>query len=229
MPTVDIGPRKIKYAVIRGTSRKFTYFRFRDDLTLEVTVPRGKQVDVEKAIIERSTWLHRQFDRLSMTRNVLGRDQVMFDGRMLRVVYAEDPGDSLVPELTKGVVIVRASDARRIRELVRRWFLTQSSAYVVKKVAEVAPKMRVRPSRVDVREIGKWGYCTRGGRISFSWQLIALPERLREYVVLHELTHLLHFDHSPAFKRKLATYCPDFRARERELNLVAPYDRLAPP
>ena len=89
--------------------------------------------------------------------------------------------------------------------------------------------MGVSPSRVDVREIGKWGYCTRGGRLSFSWQLIALPERLREYVVLHELTHLSHFDHSPAFKRKLAAYCPDFRDRERELNLVAPYDRLASP
>lgn len=229
MPTVDIGPRKIEYAVIRGTSRRYTYFRFRDDLTLEVTVPRGRPVDVEKAIMERSSWLGRQFDRLSTTRNVLGRDQVMFDGRMLRVVYAEGPGDSLVPEPTKGVVIVRASDARRIRELVRRWFLTRSSAYVVKKVAETAPKMGVRPNRVDVREISKWGYCTRGGRISFSWQLIALPERLREYVVLHELTHLSHFDHSPAFKRALATYCPDFRDRERELNLVAPYNRLAPP
>ena len=89
--------------------------------------------------------------------------------------------------------------------------------------------MVVSSRRVDVREIGKWGYCTRGGRLSFSWQLIALPERLREYVVLHELTHLSHFDHSPAFKRKLAAYCPDFRDRERELNLVAPYNRLAPP
>ena len=183
MPTVDIGPMRIEYAVIRGTSRKYTYFRFRDDLTLEVIVPRGRSVDVEKAIIERSTWLRRQFDRLSMTRNVLGGDQVMFDGRLLRVEYAEDPGDSLVPEPTKGVVTIRASDVRRIRELVRRWFLTESSAYVVKKVAEVAPKMGVRPSRVDVREIGKWGYCTRGGRLSFSWQIIALPERLTEYVV----------------------------------------------
>ena len=229
MPTVDIGPMRIEYAVISGTSGKYTYFRFRADLTLDVILPRGRSVDVEKAIIERSTWLRRQFDRLSMTRNVLGGDQVMFDGRLLRVEYAEDPGDSLVPEPTKGVVTICACVVRRFRELVRRWFLTESSAYVVKKVAEVAPKMGVRPSRVDVREIGKWGYCTRGGRLSFSWQLIALPERLREYVVLHELTHLSHFDHSPAFKRKLAAYCPDFRDRERELNLVAPYDRLASP
>ncbi len=58
--------------------------------------------------------------------------------------------------------------------------------------------------------------------MSFNWQLIALPERLREYVVLHELTHLSEFSHSPAFKRKLATVCPDFRLRERELDKIAP-------
>lgn len=76
---------------------------------------------------------------------------------------------------------------------------------------------------VDVREIGKWGYCTKGGRLTFSWQLIALSERLREYVVLHELTHLREFNHSAAFKDRLQSVCPDFRDRERDLGLVAPY------
>ena len=229
MPAIDIGSRRIEYAVKKGASRSYTYFRFRGDLTLEVTVPRGKPVDVEKAIMERRAWLRREFDRLSRTKDVLGRDEVMYDGQMLRVVHAEGPGDSLVPEPSKGTVTLHASDSRRLKELVRRWFLEESSAYVVKMVAQMAPQMGVRPSRVDVREIGKWGYCTRNGRLSFSWQVAALPARLREYVVIHELAHLSHFDHSPAFKRKLAAACPDFRERERELNLVAPYDRLALP
>ncbi len=105
--------------------------------------------------------------------------------------------------------------------------MRESSAYAVRKVSELSPKLGVRPSRVDVREMGKWGYCTREGRLSFSWQLAALPERLREYVVLHELTHLTEFNHSRSFRKKLASVCPDFRDRERELDRVVPYDRLA--
>ena len=229
LPTVELGSLKIRYALIRGTSRRYTYFRFRPDLTLEVVLPRGRAVDVEKAIMGRSRWLRREYERLSRTRSVLTADEVMFDGRMLKVLFSPGAGDSLVPEPSKGTVTVRASEAGRVRELVRRWFLAESSAYAVKKVAELAPKIGVRPSRVDVREMGKWGYCTRGGRLSFSWQLAALPERLREYVVLHELAHLLHFDHSQAFRRSLASACPDFREREKELDLVSPYDRLALP
>jgi predicted metal-dependent hydrolase len=229
LPSLYLGPRRIDYAVVRGTSRRYTYFRFRPDLTLEVILPRGRVVDVEKALRDRSVWLQREYEKLSKIRDVLGIDNVMYDGKLLKVVFSQSPGDSLVPDLTKGEVVVQTNERKRFKELVRRWFLKESSAYAVRKVAEMAPKLGVRPSRVDVREMGKWGYCTRSRRLSFSWQLIALPEKLREYVVLHELTHLREFNHSPAFKRKLAVFCPDFREREKELNFVTPYNRLAPP
>ena len=152
----------------------------------------------------------------------------MFHGAVLRIVRS-DPYDRLVPDFAKGTVSTPAIDKKQTRELVRRWFLKETSAYAVKKVRELAPAIGVRPSRVDVREIGKWGYCTRGGRLSFSWQLIALPERLREYVVMHELVHLVEFNHSRAFRKMLAKFCPDFRKRESELNLIVPYDKLTAP
>ena len=194
-------------------------------MTLEVVLPRGRAIDVETAISERGAWLRRQYERLSKTRHVLTRDWIMYGGELLKIVY-EGPGEALIPDLERWQVVVHRGDPNHLKELVRRWFLKDSSAYAVRKVAELAPIVGARPRRVDVREIGKWGYCTRDGRLSFSWQLIALPERLREYVVMHELTHLLEFNHSIAFKRKLAIICPDFRARERELDLIVPYHRL---
>ncbi len=227
LPTLDLGSRRIEYSIVRGTSRRYTYFRFRQDLTLEVVIPRGRSVDIERALGEREAWLRREYERLARTRSVLTRDAVMFGGRLLKVAFSDGPEDALLLDEAEGVVVAHTRDPRRLRELVRRWFLRESSAYAVRKVAELAPKVGARPSRVDVREMGKWGYCTRGGRLSFSWQLVALPESLREYVVLHELTHLIEFNHSKAFKGKLEAVCPDFRRREKELDLVAPYDRLA--
>ncbi len=227
MPSVDLGPTRIEYSVVTGRSRRYTYFRFRPDLTLEVVLPRGRKVDLEKALRERSAWLQKEYERMSRTRPVLNDGTVMFEGKILRVVFTEGPGERLAPDVDAGVVHIRSSERQRLRELVRRWFLKESSAYAVRRVSELAPSLGVRPSRVDVREMRKWGYCTGKGRLSFSWQLAALPDRLREYVVLHELTHLAEFNHSQAFRRKLAAACPDFREREKELDLIAPYDRLA--
>lgn len=225
MPTIDIGGRSVDYAVVKGTSRRYTYFRFRPDLTLEVILPRGSKPDVDSAIRQKIGWIRDEYAKLSRVRRVLGPDRVMFGGRYLTVVF-DWGADELIPDEKSGVVLVRSSDRSRTRELVRRWFLKETSAYVVRKVSELSSLFPKRPSRVDVREIGKWGYCTRTGRLSFSWQLVALPERLREYVVLHELTHLVEFNHSHAFRRLLGKVCPEFRDLEKELDGILPYDRL---
>lgn len=226
MPHLDVGSRRIEYSVVKGGSRHYTYFRFRPDMTLEVSVPLGRRVDVEAMIKDRLSWIDRECARAANAKRILGSDRVMFEGQYLRIVYVEDAKEELAPSLATAEVAIRTSDRRRVRELVRRWFLKETSAYVVKKVRESSPLLGVKPSRVDVREISKWGYCTRGGRISFSWQLIALPERLREYVVFHELTHLLEFNHSTTFRKRLASVCPDFRKKERELAQIVPYDRM---
>ena len=227
--SVNLGSRRIEYSVVRGNSRRYTYFRLLPDLTLEVIVPRGSSVNVEREIRERANWIKREFHRLSRTSHVLTKDGVMFGGVHLKFIRTSDTTDRLIPDFVKGEVLISASDERGTKELVRRWFLKDSSAYVVRRVGELAPLVKVYPSRVDVREIGKWGYCTRTGRLSFSWQLIALPERLRDYVVLHELVHLAEFNHSRRFRERLAAVCPDFRDRERDLDLVIPYERLGKP
>jgi hypothetical protein len=195
-------------------------------MTLEVILPRGRRIDAQAAIRAKLGWITREYEKMAGTRRVLTADQVMFCGSTLRIVFFENTHEELIPYPAAGEVLIRAGDRRQVRELVRRWFLKETSAYVVKKVSELGLLVGVRPSRVDVREIAKWGYCTHSGRLSFSWQLIALPDALREYVVLHELTHLTEFNHSPTFRKKLSAVCPDFRQREKELDRIIPYDRL---
>jgi predicted metal-dependent hydrolase len=223
VPALEIGGKRIEYLVLRGVSRRYTYFRFRPDLTLEVVLPRGRLGDASTAISQRRDWILKKYEEMEKTKRILDDHKVMFDGAFLEIVYEKAyDKEEILPDPQGGRVVVRASERSRVRELVRRWFLRETSRYVVKKLAELALTLPAAYKRADVREIKNWGYCTRSGRLSFSWQLIALPERLREYVVLHELTHLEEFNHSPAFKRRLAKVCPDYRQRETELDYISP-------
>ncbi len=227
MPVLEIGGRRIDYVVMQGKSRRYTYFRFRPDMTLEVLLPRGLRVDPNATIRERQEWILKKYGEMQQTRRVLDDNRVMFEGRFLDIVYHESQdGEELVPDLEQGTLTVQASDPSRIRELVRRWFLRETSRYVMRRLSEVSPPPDYK--RADVREIKNWGYCTKSGRLSFNWQLIALPERLREYVVIHELTHLKEFNHSAAFRRLLAEACPDYMQREKELDLISPADLGSP-
>ena len=225
MPSLDLGSRQIRYSIIRGSSRRYTYFRFAPDLTLEIVVPRGRAVDLLSEVWSRRGWILSKYEQLSRTSRILDGERVMFGGAFLKIVFEESrDGERLEPRLDLGVVAVRATHRSRVEELVRRWFIKETSSYVVRRLGELSPLVAGKYKRADVREIRSWGYCTRDGRLSFSWQLVALPERLRDYIILHELTHLTEFNHSAGFKRKLRAVCPDYRERERELDLVSPYE-----
>lgn len=73
-----------------------------------------------------------------------------------------------------------------------------------------ATAMEVRFRRISVRDQNsRWGSCSAGGDLSYSWRLILTPPYVLDYVVAHEVAHLKHMDHSPRFWRLVLSHCPD--------------------
>lgn len=94
-------------------------------------------------------------------------------------------------------------DARTVRALTRRW----------------AARLNLKPRRISLRPMTrKWGSCSTRGSITLNTALYYVPHHLMEYVVVHELVHMLVFNHGPEFWSKMGEFLPDYEARERELN-----------
>jgi predicted metal-dependent hydrolase len=72
---------------------------------------------------------------------------------------------------------------------------------------------------VSVRDqTTRWGSCSTTGTLSLNWRLILLPPMLHDHVILHELSHRRHMDHSDRFWNQLAAWDPDWKKHDRELN-----------
>ena len=67
----------------------------------------------------------------------------------------------------------------------------------------------------------RWGSCSKKGNLNFNYRIVALPRRLAEYVVAHELCHLAEFNHSPNFWSLVAETIPDHQIRRKELARIA--------
>ena len=115
-----------------------------------------------------------------------------------------------------------AGDNDHIEQAVSEWYRQQAEQLFVRRVAHFAPLMNVVPRTVKLSEAKtQWGSCTAHGSVRLNVQLIKLPERLIDYVVVHELAHLRELNHSAAFWRVVESVCPDYASLRGELKAVA--------
>ena len=130
------------------------------------------------------------------------RGRVERRGTVLRVSTASLGGDEL-------------------RALIERWYRREASAWLAGRVEHYSPQLGVRPSRVTIRgQRSRWGSCSGKGTVSLNWRLMMVPAALADYVVVHELCHLRHMNHSPHFWEMVAGVVPDYRQRRHSLNAL---------
>jgi len=95
--------------------------------------------------------------------------------------------------------------ARRVIDFVRQ----EAQRIIPPAVRGHATAMNVAPSAIALRDVkSRWGSCTRTGRIMLSWRLVMAPLFVRDYVIIHELAHLTHFNHGPDFWKRVERFMP---------------------
>lgn len=98
------------------------------------------------------------------------------------------------------------------------WYTVHGQPWLERCASQWAERIGAQPTRVVVSDLGyRWGSCGRTSALNFSWRVIQLPPRIIEYVVAHELTHLIEPHHNAAFWRILGRAMPDYSARKEWL------------
>jgi predicted metal-dependent hydrolase len=94
-------------------------------------------------------------------------------------------------------------------------------ALVYERITYLNTTYNVPIKRVAIRNSrSRWGSCSTKGNLNFNYRLVFLPLHLVDYVVAHELCHLIHFNHSPNFWAEVAKVAPDWKERRRQLRTV---------
>lgn len=98
---------------------------------------------------------------------------------------------------------------------------SEARAIVEERLAHFQPLYGAAWKRISIRnQKTRWGSCSRNGNLSFNYRLVHLPERLRDYVIVHELCHLIAFDHSPRFWTLVGRVFPDYQELRSELRVL---------
>lgn len=136
------------------------------------------------------------------------------DKEHIRVYRKQDPEGKELLCMVSGI----ENDPAAYRTAAVGWLREYARAKLEKKVKLFGSQMRVSVNRIAIKEQKTcWGSCSSKGNLNFNWKLILMPERIMDYVVVHELAHRKQMNHSAAFWREVEIVLPDYRERKQWL------------
>lgn len=174
-------------------------------------------------VLRKRMWIYRQLARQDALGHEAPRkiftdgEGFLYLGRSYRLRLVKE-ADAAV-KLMGGRFVMPTGLARDGREHLIRWYRERAQPWLSGKVADYAARMEVAPAGVRVQDLGyRWGSCGKGDWLYFHWKTILLPARIAEYVVVHEMAHLVEPHHTPEFWRRVERAMPDFERRRSWLS-----------
>lgn len=167
-------------------------------------------------------WLERMLAKTrtvqsSLTSHLRRFPWVTVDARLIALTIEDGPRTSIRLSKTEDqarMILPRESSEADAARALRR--LAETGLGLA--VARLGRQHGVTFGRVSVRDqTSRWGSCSAAGTLSLNWRLVLLPPLLHDHVILHELSHRRHMDHSDRFWDQLAAWDPDWKEHDRAL------------
>lgn len=181
-----------------------------------MTPVRSTLKDVQNLIITRHDWVKQQlasYAQMQSTKgDAYGQKTWMF-GESLAIDSVLAFENSIIQ--TTNSVQIKARQLlskEQISRRVRNWQKTQAKQYLQARHQEIETRTNMVSESCLVKQFSaRWGSCQSDGVIKLNWRLIMVPHDVIDYVIIHELCHLSHFNHSQQFWSLVELHCPEFK------------------
>ena len=204
---IQFGSKTIDFR-LEYSNRKSLGITVTPEMDVLVKAPTDTSVEkVKEKIRKKAPWIIKQlsfflsFQPRTPTRKYISGETHLYLGRQYRLLIKIDSVESVK---FKGKFIeVTASEKERVKKLMNNWYLqlaqTKFEVFAAPLIDRFK-KYKVEPSSIVIRNMStRWGSCTPKGKIILNNELIKAPKGCIEYVIIHELCHLIHYDHTQKF------------------------------
>ena len=106
-----------------------------------------------------------------------------------------------------------------VNAMAEKWLKEKATEVLQNKTAEWAQKMGVEYNHVVVKDQQTlWASCSSKKNINYTYRIIKMPEAIRDYLIVHELSHLVHMNHGSEYWQLVGQFCPDYKHHRKWLN-----------
>ncbi len=217
---VDLMGRSVGYSLKQSQRTRGIRLEIRSETGLTVVVPRKyTQQQVLDILRQKSRWILRHLPsnepvQLPLFTPEPGQgDKLYFMGRPIEIDIgaAKFPTSSVVLRGNKLLINTGTRDGA-IPAILEKWYREQAATIFAQKADSFQQAMGLHYRAIFIRgQRTRWGSCSPAGNLTLNWKLLTAPEEIIDYVVVHELSHLRHMNHSRRFWDMVEHYCPNWR------------------
>jgi predicted metal-dependent hydrolase len=195
------------------------------DGSLIVNAPRDcDEVELAAFAHEKRMWVYKKLAQKDLllshrpTKEFVSGEGFTYLGRSHRLLVADRHAAAV--KLERGRLVMRPDIALSDQgaHAMIDWYRTRASRWLPRRVEPWARRLGVDPGPLDVRDLGyRWGSLGKHNRVNFHWATIQLPPMLVDYVIVHELAHIVEPNHTPAFWTRVERAMPTFQLAKQQL------------
>ena len=217
---------KLSIQVVRSKRRRKTSSIIISNGLVKVVVPNQiSDFTIKKLINKRMSWIRKKLQDESNITPIMAKEYV--DGE--RFTYLGNSyklksfvGSVSFVKVTSDYIHISLpkKSKENIKALLEHWYEEKATEILTEKTNSYAKIIGVSPTSIALGDFkSKWGSCSIEGKISYNWKIIIAPHKILDYVVIHELCHMLEHNHSKEYWRHVNNYCNDFKERRKWLKL----------
>lgn len=213
---------------IKRTNRKTLAIEVHPDSTVQLVAPKNSALpEIKEKVLKRGRWIVKQqyyFEQFlphTPIREYISGETHYYLGKryMLKVILGKDKS----VKLKGGRLLVTTADTNKVKSLLASWYY-QHAKRKFKAILEEAilkfKKEQVVLKRMDIKRMkNRWGSCTTEGVVTLNPELIKAPSKCIEYVILHELCHLIIPNHKKEFYKLLEQKMPNWKKWKNHLEM----------
>lgn len=215
---LDLGGRSVQVAVKRSALARRISLRIDPARGAVLMLPvKARLAEGERFLLAHRVWLAERLARLP-------GPVALGDGASVPLLGVPHPVRH-VPGARRGVwveggEILVSGLPEHVGRRTADFLKSEAKRLIAPRAQDMAARLGRKPGRITVKDTrSRWGSCSSAGDLAFSWRLVLAPEQILDYVVAHEVAHLVQMNHSPAFWAVVESLVGDHRSARRWLKI----------
>ena len=201
---------------IKRSARKTLSIYVERDGSISVLAPKGlRQKKIDEVLKQKEYLIYKyraewqELNRSKKNREYISGQSFMYLGRSYSLKLIDKLDKPLI--LKEGRFYLLKSEKEKAKEHFIKFYKENGKAKIQNRIEEFKKKIDVNPQRVRIIELqNRWASCTSDGNLNFHWKCIMAPYAVLDYIVVHELIHLIHKNHTQEFWNEVDKIIPKF-------------------